>query len=201
MSTKPPTGTGRIRYNPRAESVKYRPWWVVLSVGAGWWFLYGQWLQESLPGQWGRVIDEGRVFDGDYFLEEQARRQLRPGTWNPNPERPHHNAYRDDAPRLAFLRPELQMPKWGPHISVVRGTRPEENKDQWGHYEVERPFQFTYDPIPQTNGKHWWLWVDCPKAVEFRQFFGLPETHCGSRLHLTFAVPHFQTNNSRSRIR
>jgi len=158
MSTTP---VGRIRYDPRAETVKFRPGWAVLSVGTGWFHLYDHWLQRGIPGAWRNVIDEDRVFRGQDV---------------------------DRAPRLGLVRQRLQMPAWGPHITLVRGTRPRRNQKDWGRFWQGRDITFEYDPTPVTNGHHWWLWVDCPGMVEFREHFGLPAQHPGIRPHLTFAV-------------
>ena len=182
----PTTPTGRIRYNPRAETVKYRPGWAVLSVGAGWFHLYDHWLQRGIPGQWRHVSDEDRVFTTDYLLDEQSRRRTDSGTWGNR--RINHGGFVDSAPRLGLVRQKLQPPAWGPHISLVRGTRLRQNQDDWTRFWKGRNIEFEFDPVPVTNGHHWWLWVDCPAMEEFRVHFGLQRQHPGIRPHLTFAV-------------
>jgi hypothetical protein len=80
---------------------------------------------------------------------------------------------------------KLQIPLWGPHISFIRG---EECDDFiWGYMKAlwnNMPIEFAYDPNIRTNGRHWWLRVECEKLEEIRTELKLPKDSYFN-LHLT----------------
>lgn len=102
-----PTATGRLRYSPLSNTHK-RPntGWLILDCGMDWYGLYAPPLQLQTDPRWGRVIDlERPVVDGRLGREV----------------------------RLALIRPVLAEPRWGPHISVVRGDGPRKHVALWSH--------------------------------------------------------------------
>lgn len=66
---------------------------------------------------------------------------------------------------------------WKAHISVVRGEEPR-NKQAWKKYDGKR-ISFSYTPMVQTNGAHWWLPVSSPDLNQIRKELGLPKVASG----------------------
>jgi hypothetical protein len=66
----------------------------------------------------------------------------------------------------------LMRPAWGTHVSILRGEAPRKNEDKWAK-DAGRVLEFEYEPVVLTNGKHWWLKVECPGLAEVRRFYGL----------------------------
>lgn len=96
--------TGTFRYGPDSPTVPRRGFWAILACDWDWFNLYGRWAEQAQRCRWARVIDLDRVFNGQYV---------------------------DSQPRLGIIRPALQPPAWGPHISIVRGERPTQHLDLW----------------------------------------------------------------------
>lgn len=61
---------------------------------------------------------------------------------------------------------------WAEHITVVRNEEPL-LKEAWEKYPG-RSFEFSYDPVPESNGLYWWLSVYCPELWNLRLELGLP---------------------------
>ena len=161
-----PTAVGHIRYNPSAASVQRKAWWCILFCGSGWYWWLSPQLRRELPGEWMMAVDRSRVFEGQRV---------------------------DRDPRLALVRPTLQPPAWGPHISVFRGEKPQKNRNQWNSGKGPRwllrgaAFEFDYNVEPRTNGHHWYLPVTCEGLGDLREFYGLPRKP-RVPFHLTFAI-------------
>lgn len=87
----------------------------------------------------------------------------------------------------------LMQPAWGAHISVVRGEVPE-RQDLWKKYHGAT-VTANIDPDIKTNGKHWWLRVECEDMKDIREELGLyrhgalryESGHIG--IHLTIGNP------------
>lgn len=70
------------------------------------------------------------------------------------------------------------------HISIVRGEAPKDQK-VWNEL-IGRRFEFKYNNKLETNGKHWWVYVDAPELLEVRRNLGLrPPKY---QFHLTVAT-------------
>lgn len=80
----------------------------------------------------------------------------------------------------------LMRPAWGSHISIVRGEMPV-NIDAWKKYDGQ-VISLEYDPDIRSNGKHWWLKVECEQMLDIREELGLVRKHPLS-LHLTLGMP------------
>jgi hypothetical protein len=95
-----------------------------------------------------------------------------------------HNSFKDVWGRQIY---KTCKPLAGCHISVVRGENPSKaGKELWDTL-VGRRIEFSYAPDVQTNGKHWWVLVECPKIYEIRKELGLnPKPRYP--LHLTIAT-------------
>jgi hypothetical protein len=83
------------------------------------------------------------------------------------------------------LAGQIMPPKWGPHISVIRG---EVVKDK----ELLKTFDgkkivFHYSPQVQWDEKHAYLNVSCDEALNMREAVGLPRNPFYD-LHLTIGV-------------
>jgi len=68
---------------------------------------------------------------------------------------------------------ELNRPIRKPHISFIS-----DRMDKDVFLEASKLFHgkeitFTYDTSPRTNGKHWWLRIECPEANSIREACGL----------------------------
>jgi hypothetical protein len=166
-----PLAVGHLRYNPTAPSVERKAWWCILDCGPGWFWWYRPQLHRELPGRWIQAVDRDRVFEGQRV---------------------------DRTPHLAYIRPALAPPAWGPHISITRGEKPKANLDVWnsqagknpeGPRWVRRgaPFEFEYQISPESNGHHWLLLVQSEKLGDLREFYGLRREPY-VQLHLTFAI-------------
>jgi len=95
-----------------------------------------------------------------------------------------HNSFKDVWGRQIY---KTCRPLAGCHISIVRGEDPSvKGKKLWDSL-IGKKVPFTYTPDLQTNGKHWWLLIDCPEIIEIRQQLGLRPVP-KFPLHLTVAT-------------
>jgi hypothetical protein len=158
--TSKPTATGVLVFDPVSDGVRSKPWYAIVRCDEGWFRLYEHWMSFNGPTRWAKVTDDARVFGGQFV---------------------------DRTPRLALVREGFQRPAWGPHITVVRGEQPMgQGRNLWGT-AYPRPLVFTFDPELRTNGKHWWINIECPEILDIRYKLGLrPEPRV--RLHLTVGV-------------
>ena len=95
-----------------------------------------------------------------------------------------HNSYKDVWGRQIYktCRPLAQC-----HISMVRGEEPNKvGRQNWNSY-IGQKLNFTYSPDIKTNGKHWWLLIDCPEIASIRWALGL-RPYPKLPLHLTIAT-------------
>mgnify|MGYP001027607501 CR=1 FL=1 len=71
---------------------------------------------------------------------------------------------------------KLHKPRFGSHISIIRGNELIMNKTQfpWRKYH-EKEITFSYSPFLQTNGDYWWLPVTCSFLEELRNELGLSD--------------------------
>ncbi len=67
---------------------------------------------------------------------------------------------------------KLTKSVWGSHISVIRGEEPP-NKQFWKKYQGKE-IEFSYIPMTQTNGCHYWLPVSSSNIDDIRLELGLP---------------------------
>lgn len=83
------------------------------------------------------------------------------------------------------LTGQVMSPKWGPHISLVRG---EAVKNQELLSEIDgRIVDFRYSPIVRWDGRHAYLDAECQEALDIREQLGLlREPSCP--LHVTVGV-------------
>lgn len=79
---------------------------------------------------------------------------------------------------------KLQTAMWGPHITIVRGTKPR-HMEAWKALNGRTvEFNYTYDGNFYTNGHHFWIHVDSPDFYSIRESLGLPHNpEC--RFHLS----------------
>ena len=86
---------------------------------------------------------------------------------------------------------QLMKPKWGGHITIVRGEyeQYELNKknDQVIKENDNKLIEFKYSHETYGNGNHYWLDIDCDKALNLREELGL-DRNMLIPLHLTFGV-------------
>lgn len=85
----------------------------------------------------------------------------------------------------------LQAPAWGPHITVADG-QPPLIKGTWEKIKQEydqKVIPFTYQNTPLSNGRHWWLRVQCPIITEIREKLNVQRTNLKWGLHLTLGMP------------
>jgi len=84
-----------------------------------------------------------------------------------------------------MLEGQIMVPKWGPHISLIRG---EEVKDQELLAQLNgNTINFQYSPEVQWDSQHAFLNVDCPEGMGLREELGLSRAP-HFPLHLTFGV-------------
>lgn len=79
---------------------------------------------------------------------------------------------------------KLQQPAWGPHISIIRGEKPTEDKMNLWKKIHGKKVHFEYRPYLRYNGdtqnnKHdtgtfWFIDVRCQEMVDIRAELGLP---------------------------
>ena len=67
---------------------------------------------------------------------------------------------------------KLVRASWAEHITIIRNEEPL-FKEAWEKYPG-RSFEFSYDPVPESNGLYWWLSVYCPELWNLRLELGLP---------------------------
>lgn len=85
----------------------------------------------------------------------------------------------------AMLSGQIMAPKWGPHISLIRG---EQVKDQELLAKSSGlTINFQYSPVVQWDGQHAFLNVVCPEGLQLREQLGLSREPKFS-LHMTFGV-------------
>ena len=84
-----------------------------------------------------------------------------------------------------MLQEQIMPPKWGPHISLLRG---EEVQDRELLEEANgKTINFSYNPEVRWDGRHAYLDVESAEALELRKQLGLAEQPFYP-LHLTFGV-------------
>ena len=93
-----------------------------------------------------------------------------------------HNSFRDVWGRTVHKTCE---PIAQAHISMVRGETPQDLKFWDSLIGAKLTFEYSVDV--QTNGKHWWLPVQCPQIYEIRGKLGLRPIS-KVPLHLTIAT-------------
>lgn len=81
---------------------------------------------------------------------------------------------------------ELQRPKYGAHVSIVKGEEPF-NKEFWSKRQGEIVTVYL-DLEVRSSGHHWWVRAHCPEFIQVRQELGLtPFTDI--TFHLTMGYP------------
>jgi len=94
-----------------------------------------------------------------------------------------HNSFKDVWGRSIY---QLHAPIARCHISIVRGENPEKTKAKVWDQLIGQKVQFEYSNEVNTNGKHWWLPVKCPRLIEIRRELGLPPSKIP--LHMTIGT-------------
>ena len=84
-----------------------------------------------------------------------------------------------------MLNGQIMPPKWGPHISLIRGE-PVNNQELLQKADGST-ISFSYSPEINWNGHHAFLNVDCPEGLELREQLGISREPVFP-LHLTFGV-------------
>ena len=152
------TATGILTWDPVSlNGVRQGRGFAILRCGQGWFDLYQHYLDRYGQGVWKNVVDRDRIFKSQFV---------------------------DLTPHLAYVKPEVVRPNWGPHITFIR--REQTNSRLWGKGEGQE-IEFTFNPDLKTNGRHWWLQVTCPKLLEIRQALGL-NPNPRVPLHMTVGV-------------
>jgi hypothetical protein len=77
---------------------------------------------------------------------------------------------------------KLRRPGWKTHISVIRGEQVQ-NASRWG-WGAQKKVPFSYEPLILTNGRHYWMRVQCEPMLTLREWYGLSRSPM-PRLHLT----------------
>lgn len=96
-----------------------------------------------------------------------------------------------------FQNIQIKAPKWGEHISIVRGEEP---PHMWIWQSLHgKSFEFKYNTELQTNGKHVWLNVDCEPLKDIRKQLGLPRNP-DYPLHLTVGAYFKAHSNDETRL-
>jgi len=157
----PYTGTaqGWLKPDPRADSIKFRPGWLIVQCDRDWTWLMQRWMTLHGQGRWARIIDRARVLSDGKTV--------------------------DRTPRLARVL-DFVPPAWGPHISVTRGERVPKDKLGIRQSMRGRRITFAYDPNLQFNGEYFWLPVQCEELLDLREQLGL-RREPRMPLHLTVA--------------
>jgi len=87
----------------------------------------------------------------------------------------------------------LKPQSWSPHVSIIRGEKPFDDKIHlWGKYQGEK-IEFEYDNFDNfkigTNnkgdapGKFFLVDIHCPLLIQIRKEFGFK---CDWKMHMTF---------------
>lgn len=66
----------------------------------------------------------------------------------------------------------IMRPAWDSHVTVIRNEEPI-HKQFWEKYRDTKIDLVCLPPV-QTNGKYYWLNVECDKLYEIREELGLP---------------------------
>lgn len=151
------TAQGWLKPDPRAETVKFRPGWMIVQCDRDWAWLTRRWMERHGHGRWASIVDRARV-------NEDGRTV-------------------DLTPRLARML-DFVPPAWGPHISVTRGERIDKSKRALWKSLRNRQIEFNYDPNLRTNGEYFWYQVECEELLDLREELGL-RREPKQRLHLT----------------
>jgi len=151
------TAQGWLKPDPEADTIKAKPWWLIVQCDRDWTWLVQRWLTLHGHGRWARVIDPSRVLPDGRSVDLE--------------------------PRLARVT-DFVPPAWGPHISVTRGESvPKSGHGLWRSL-VNRQIDFRYNPDLQFNGEYFWFWVQCDELLNLREQLGL-RREPKQRLHLT----------------
>jgi hypothetical protein len=151
------TAQGWLKPDPKADSIKFRPGWLIVQCDRDWTWLMQRWLTLHGHGRWAQVIDRARVMPDGRTVDRE--------------------------PRLARVL-DFVPPAWGPHISVTRGERVSKSKAGLRRSLKGRLIDFRYSPDLQFNGEYFWFWVQCDELLDLREQLGLRRTP-KQRLHLT----------------
>lgn len=68
---------------------------------------------------------------------------------------------------------KLNQPIRGPHITFIADRMPSEPFNEGAKLFDGKEIRFNYDPNIRSNGKWWWLKIDCPDAKSIREAIGL----------------------------
>ncbi|MDB4278602.1 hypothetical protein N9917_03235 [Deltaproteobacteria bacterium] len=151
------TAAGWLKPDPKADTIKFRPGWLIVQCDRDWSWLTQKWLAENGHGRWATIVDRDR-------LNEDGRTV-------------------DLTPRLGRVL-DFMPPAWGPHISVCRGERIDKSKRSLWKSLRNRELEFTYDPDLRSNGEYFWHQVQCEELLDLREQLGL-RREPKQRLHLT----------------
>lgn len=179
---------------------------MILTCDRDWHRMYIPDVQRLSPGEWMMVADADRAFDNTYQgrpRQPLIRKFRKGGDYTEHQVVEPHDlptVFVDYTPHLGLVRPRFMPPAWGPHISVIRGEQPTQNRDIWDLMVRRRggmdtpdwlrensPVEFEYDLELQAARTHWYLRVRCPQVVAIRRFYGLPD-YPKVPLHLTVGV-------------
>lgn len=83
---------------------------------------------------------------------------------------------------------KLQSPSWGYHISAIRGeslSDPEAIAKYTSANNTQIEFKYTHEVL--SNGRYFWVPVECESLLDLREALGLPRKPYFN-FHLTIAV-------------
>lgn len=72
----------------------------------------------------------------------------------------------------------------GTHVTIINDRMDLSEISKFKDIFDGKPIKFYYNPIPVTNGEHWWLRVFCPESENIREIMGLNKNPYFN-LHLT----------------
>lgn len=153
------TAQGWLKTDPRTETLKSKPGWLIVQCDRDWTWLIQRWVALSGHGRWARVIDPARVSPDGRTVDRE--------------------------PRLARVM-DFVPPAWGPHISVTRGEPSDPAKRDLWRSLGGRVVDFRWNPDLQFNGEYFWFWVECEELLDLREQLGL-RREPKQPLHLTVA--------------
>jgi len=140
------TATGTLQYDPRATSVEFTQWCLILKCDYDWFRKTEYDTRGQLPQTWMNVIDQLRSTGSSGKITDT---------------------------RLGLMG-KMLPPPWGCHVSVFRQERPTRNVQDWGRYLNGKVFKFEFDPEPWYNSRHIWYSIRCEDLLDVREYFGLP---------------------------
>ena len=135
---------GYLKYDPKHNGTKFKPWWLLLKCDEGLTSYYRSWIEKELSYD---------VPSQDWLKKACLTSNER--SWP-----------------ITQKGVKTTRSAWGSHVSVIRGEKPVDVR-LWKKHSG-RKIWFEYNPeYLNTNGKHWWVRIKSSQLEDIRLEMGL----------------------------